>query len=82
MTNKNNIKKEYMEVAIETIIPYENNCKIHTDKDINEVVKSIKKNSDLAPMIIDEDNIIIIGHGRLEAFKKLKYKKILLLKVT
>jgi hypothetical protein len=33
-------------------------------------------------MIIDEENILIVWHGRLEAFKKLWYKKNKLLKVT
>lgn len=76
------LTKTYLDIEISKIQPYKNNNKIHTKKDINEVAKSIKKNSDLAPMIIDENNILIVGHGRLEAFKKLKYKTVKVLKVT
>lgn len=76
------IKKNYITFPIDNIIPYENNNKIHTEKDVKEIVKSIEKNSDLAPMIIDENNIVIVGHGRLEAFKKLGYTEVELLQVT
>nr|DAT00687.1 MAG TPA: ParB protein [Caudoviricetes sp.] len=76
------IKKEFIFIKISEIKPYENNNKKHTEKDISEVVKSIKKNTDIAPMIIDEDNILIAGHGRLLAFKKLKYKEVQVLKIS
>jgi len=39
-----NLRKEHIVMSLEEILPYEKNNKIHTEKDIKEVVKSIKKN--------------------------------------
>jgi hypothetical protein len=38
------LKKEQVTLDLSEIIPYERNNKIHTDRDINEVIKSIQKN--------------------------------------
>lgn len=76
------LQKEYITLKIKDIIPYKNNNKIHTAESVKEVAKSIEKNGDLAPMIIDEENILIAGHWRLKAFKKLKYKEVKVLKIS
>jgi len=38
------IRKEHIVMNLDNILPYEKNNKIHTEKDIKEVIKSIKKN--------------------------------------
>lgn len=76
------IKKEYLKINISELRPYEKNNKKHTKKDIDEVAKSIKENSYLAPIIIDENNILLVGHWRLEALKKLKYKEVEVIQVS
>lgn len=64
------LKVEYY--PIESIKPYENNAKIHTEEQIEQIVKSIKDFGMNDPIAIwSEDNIIIEGHGRLMACKKL-----------
>lgn len=63
-------------VEISKIIPYENNAKIHTKEQIEEIKKSIKTNGYYQQIVVDEDNIILAGHGRLEAIKELGYKKV------
>lgn len=75
------MEKSYIEVKISDIIPYKYNNKKHKDRDVNEVIKSIKNNGDIAPMIIDENNVLLVWHGRLLAFKKLKYKTVKVLQV-
>jgi hypothetical protein len=54
------MEKNYIEVKISDIIPYKYNNKKHKDRDVNEVIKSIKNNGDIAPMIIDENNVLLV----------------------
>lgn len=61
---------------IEELIPYEFNNKIHWIEQINRIANSIKEFWFLNPILIDENNIIIAGHGRLEWAKKLKLKEV------
>lgn len=66
MTNKLNV--EYMKT--ETLIPYINNPR-KNDKAIDMVAGSIKEFGFKNPIIVDKDNIIVAGHTRYEASKKL-----------
>lgn len=62
---------------IEELKPYENNAKIHTKEQIEQIKKSIKEFGMNDPIAIwGKDNIIIEGHGRLEALKELGYEKV------
>lgn len=63
------LKIEY--IPISELKPYERNNKKHQDYDIDEISKSIEKYGFNDPIGIWKDNIIIEGHGRLEACKKL-----------
>lgn len=58
------------------LIPYENNAKKHPREQIEQIKKSIEmfKNND--PIAIDENNVIIEGHGRLIALKELGYEEV------
>lgn len=75
------MQKEMIELNLSEIIPYERNNKIHKEKDIKEIAKSIKKNWYVAPIIVDENNIILAGHWRLLALQKLWIKSIKVLQV-
>lgn len=63
------LKVEY--INIEDLKEYENNAKIHTEKQIEQIENSIKKFGMNDPIGIWKDNIIIEGHGRLIACKNL-----------
>ena len=75
------LKKEFIEVELNDIIPYENNNKVHTDKDVWEVIKSIQKDGYIAPIIVDDKNIILAWHGRKLALEQLWIEKIQVVKV-
>lgn len=62
-------------IAIDEIFPYENNTKFHTERQINSVANSIKKFGVTQPIVIDANNVIIIGHCRYEAAKRLGMKE-------
>jgi len=72
------MKIEYKK--INEITPYVNNQKIHDEKQIEKIAGSIKEFGFLNPIIIDKDNVIIAGHGRYEASKKLELKKVPVIK--
>ena len=68
-------------INIDEIIPYENNAKIHTDEQIEQIKKSILEFGNNDPIAIDKNNVIIEGHGRLLALKELGYKQVEVIKL-
>lgn len=66
-----------VELKLDELTPFENNAKIHTDKDVDVIANSIKEFGMNDPIgIWGEKNIIVEGHGRLLALKKLGYEKV------
>lgn len=63
-------------IEIDKLKPYEKNAKRHTKKQIEQIKKSIKDFGFNDPIAIDENNMIIEGHGRYEALKQLDYKEV------
>lgn len=53
------------------IKPYHKNAKKHPTKQIEAIAKSIKEYGFNQPIVVDKDNVIIVGHGRYEAAKAL-----------
>ena len=69
------LKVEY--IPIDEIKPYENNAKIHTEEQIEQIKKSIEEFGMNDPIgIWGKDNIIIEGHGRLMALKELGWDEV------
>ncbi len=58
------------------LIPYVNNSRTHSDEQINQVASSIKEFGFTNPILIDDDNGVIAGHGRLLASKKLNLDEV------
>jgi hypothetical protein len=56
-------------VSISDLKPYPQNNKIHTEKQIKQIAKSISEFGFLQPLVVDKDNIIVVGHARFEALK-------------
>lgn len=56
-------------MLVSDIIPYMNNAKEHPKHQIEQIVNSIREFGFNDPIAIDEHNVIIEGHGRLEALK-------------
>lgn len=68
-------------INIDEIIPYENNAKLHPEEQIEQIKKSILEFGNNDPIAIDKNNVIIEGHGRLLALKKLGYKEVEVIKL-
>ena len=62
---------DIIEKPIKEIIPYEKNAKKHPNKQIKQVAESISAFGFAQPIVVDKNNVIIVGHGRLEAAKLL-----------
>ena len=51
----------------DAVIPYANNAKEHPDEQVKKIASSIKNYGWDQPIVVDGDNEIIKGHGRLQA---------------
>lgn len=67
--------------TLEKLIPYSSNNRFHGDEQVERIAKSISEFGFNQPIVIDEDNVILVGHGRFEAAKKLKLEEVPVLKV-
>lgn len=64
------------------LIPYAKNSRTHSEEQIAQIAASIKEFGFTNPIIIDENNGIIAGHGRILAAHKLKLKEVPCIQVT
>lgn len=72
------LKIEYID--IEKLIPYINNPRIN-DNAVDVVAASIKEFGFKNPILINNENVIIAGHTRLKAAKKLGLKEVPVIRV-
>ena len=59
---------------ISDIKPYPNNPRLN-DEAVEAVAESIKQCGYVAPIIVDEEMVVLAGHTRLKALKKLRRKE-------
>jgi site-specific DNA-methyltransferase (adenine-specific) len=62
--------------SVDLLIPYDKNTKKHDKTQINNVAESIKQYGFVQPIVIDKENVVVIGHCRLLAAKQLKMKEV------
>jgi len=75
---KENEVFEYKITHIKTniLIPYINNSRTHSTEQVKQIAASIKEFGFTNPVLIDDKNMIIAGHGRLQAAEKLNMDKV------
>lgn len=62
---------------IESLIPYDNNPRTHSEEQINQLVASMVEFGFTNPILVDRDTReIIAGHGRLMAARKLGLREV------
>jgi hypothetical protein len=61
---------------VNDLIPYDRNPKIHPDTQIKQLANSIREWGWTIPILIDENDQILAGHGRLFAAKELDLKEV------
>lgn len=62
-------------VRTDDLIPYEKNNRKHPQDQIDAIARNIRLNGFLNPILIDEKNNIIAGHGRLKAINQLRVEE-------
>lgn len=62
------------ELSVKELLPYVRNSRTHSDEQIGQIASSIKEFGFTNPILIDADNQIIAGHGRLMAANRLQMK--------
>lgn len=65
------MKKETMMLKLSEIIPYENNPR-ENDGAVESVTESIRQCGYIAPIVLDENHVILAGHTRLRALQELE----------
>lgn len=63
-------------LSIKDIKPYEKNARTHPKKQIELLANNIKRFGFTTPVLVDKDNVLIAGHGRVEAMKQLGESKV------
>ncbi len=78
MAKKKNNTTEYKIHHIKTdiLVPYINNSRTHSTEQVKQIAASIKEFGFTNPVLIDDKNMIIAGHGRLQAAEKLNMDKV------
>ena len=58
-------------ISVNSLKPYEKNAKTHPQEQIDRIAESIKQLGFKQNLVVDKDNNVVIGHGRLLAAKQL-----------
>ena len=64
-----------IEMPIDQVKPYENNPRVNDDA-VDVTANSIKEFGWQQPIVVDKDNVIIVGHTRLRAARQLGMQKV------
>ena len=64
------------QIGIATIIPFAKNSRTHSDEQVAQIAASIREFGFTNPVLVDEANGIIAGHGRVLAARKLKLTEV------
>ena len=64
------------QVRVDQLIPYINNSRTHSDAQVAQIASSIKEFGWTNPILVDGENGIIAGHGRLKAARMLELEKV------
>lgn len=75
---ENKLQVQYM--YLKEIKPYKGNAKKHPKEQIAKIAESIKQFGFLNPILIDGNNVVVAGHGRALAAKKLGMKTVPVIK--
>jgi hypothetical protein len=64
--------KKLVKVNIKDIRPYSKNEKVHTNENLNLIRKSLETVGYISPIVVDENFVILAGHGRYEVMKSME----------
>lgn len=68
--------QKYSQMSISALAPYPNNARTHSPEQIDKIAASLQEFGFVNPVLIDEKNMIIAGHGRVMAAKQIGLEKV------
>lgn len=80
--NKMNIPTNIENLEITLLIPAAMNAKLHSDGQVAQIAASIREFGFTNPILIDGENNIIAGHGRVLAARKLSLEQVPCIRLT
>lgn len=72
---KSFLHMEIVDIAVKDLVPYDKNPR-RNDEAAVKVAESIKQFGFKIPLVVDRNNVVVCGHTRLKAAKKLKLKTV------
>lgn len=69
-------KRKIEYIKIEKLRHYERNTRTHNDAQLNQIIASINEFGFTNPVLIDESNVLIAGHGRTTAAQMMGLKEV------
>ncbi len=69
-------------IEVKKLIPYKGNARVHGDKQITQIARSIERFGFNNPILVDEGNVVMAGHGRLAAAQKLGLTQVPVVRVS
>jgi ParB-like chromosome segregation protein Spo0J len=70
------------QILTSDLIPYARNARTHSDEQIGQIAASIREFGFCNPVLIDAENTIIAGHGRVLAAGRMKLETVPCLRLT
>lgn len=67
--------------AIASLKPFANNARTHSQKQIAQIAASIREFGFTNPILVDRDNVVLAGHGRLAAALQLGHASIPIIRI-
>ena len=80
LPNDRTLAIEYLRSA--ELRPDPNNPRTHSKKQVAQIAASMRAFGVVNPILVDEDNVIIAGHGRLQATKSLDHEFVPVIRLT
>jgi ParB-like chromosome segregation protein Spo0J len=61
-----------IEMPLADVVSPENNIRIHSEKQIDEYIRSLEMFDQIRPIVVDENNVVLCGNGMVMALRKMK----------
>jgi hypothetical protein len=66
---------------IDSVIPYARNARTHSDRQIRQLARSIEAFGFINPVLVDEEGVLVAGHARVLAARKLGFEVIPIIRI-
>lgn len=76
------MKQQIEYVKTSKLVPYARNSRTHSDEQVAQICASIKEFGFTNPVLIDDEGVIIAGHGRTMAAQRLEMKEVPCLRLS